>query len=920
MSAGGGEGLNTYTTSPRRKAGSDGSLYTAGQGLVAVVNNPGTGSLSSISSLNLLCWPGVGSEGRWNEVPPPIAPGVLRDVTRVDFANYLTRTSSLHDRFYQARHQLKEDSARRLNVGDPGGPSALRGEGLVQALRQVPTLYFQEDFSMTRPETFHEVVKGETEEEKSVALETQNGYLDIVETELLNEIAARSDSFFEAAESLQSLRMSMAETLEEIRGLRHGMDIVNSGLCERARKVQTLNRRRENLKEAVEMLQVVEAVVHSQEALHLLVLGRDYSSALALLDNLHLQCTDQDLSRLHCLRHLPSSLANATTSITESMVGDFVELMRWKQSSTEVHSAAMNALERSGLTERLPTPSASEPDSGEDLQASLLSLLQGLGKTGTLSGVLSQIRASGIDQLKSALRSVMEILLPPMVCASVSDGEAASHLQTQSLGDQLKALTAEHFLKLMGACLAVGEACCEHFVRMSDMIAKIATEGKVTGHKGAIDRMAVDILQVLVETMHNRWAKTMMTRLGVQQSMADLLELVDLSQECIDLATFYNVRPVAKLSSVLQAQCKAHLEAAHTQNVASLQEALEQEPWTLADVGQECQSVVDRLTSNETASCSGESNGGEQNPPIRRLVSMRNGSDPLSAITTLHANGQDFRIVATAQKTILMMNEYLLFHNALPDFATETGRRIVELSTLFNARSCQLVLGAQAMRQSGLKSITAKHLALCSQCLALFLVLHEPIKSLLLKEQGQSRRAILEPELERLKQDLQTHLDGIHAKLVAIMKERLLLSTRQLSETAPRWGEDIQDPTGVIEPSQTVQQMAKQLQILSRVLTPILLSSQMQEIFSGVAQTFSEVLGPVFEGLSVGEDWDEERMERWEVQWKADCAFLVETLNGLPMNDRGSQDCLEVLKGVLKAGPPNNNHGGSGVKKIGEES
>ncbi|GMH36960.1 hypothetical protein BSKO_04833 [Bryopsis sp. KO-2023] len=92
--------------------------------------------------------------------------------------------------------------------------------------------------------------------------------------------------------------MSMEDTLEEIRGLRHGMDTVNSGLW-----VQALNGRRNLFKEAVEMFQVMEAVVHSQEALQLLDLGRDYSSAL--------QCTDQDLSRLLCLtERLPSPSAS----------------------------------------------------------------------------------------------------------------------------------------------------------------------------------------------------------------------------------------------------------------------------------------------------------------------------------------------------------------------------------------------------------------------------------------------------------------------------------------------------------------------------------------------------------------------------------------------------------------------------------
>lgn len=115
--------------------------------------------------------------------------------------------------------------------------------------------------------------------------------------------------------------------------------------------------------------------------------------------------------------------------------------------------------------------------------------------------------------------------------------------------------------------------------------------------------------------------------------------------------------------------------------------------------------------------------------------------------------GQDgFRVVAAARDAILMLNNYLSFHSILPDFATETGRRIVELLTIFNARSCQMVLGAQAMKQSGLKSITAKHLALCSQSVLLLSHLHNPIRAYLLKDQSQASKVILEPELDRLKQ------------------------------------------------------------------------------------------------------------------------------------------------------------------------
>lgn len=122
------DGVSTYPTSPSSaKAAADGSLYTAGQGLVSVVNNPSSlqpSSSSSYPSLNQLwCWPAVGGAeaGRWLDVAPAVAPGLLRDVTRVDFADYLNRMSDLHQQFAKARRQQREDSARRRSVSSADG-------------------------------------------------------------------------------------------------------------------------------------------------------------------------------------------------------------------------------------------------------------------------------------------------------------------------------------------------------------------------------------------------------------------------------------------------------------------------------------------------------------------------------------------------------------------------------------------------------------------------------------------------------------------------------------------------------------------------------------------------------------------------------------------------------------------------------
>ena len=68
---------------------------------------------------------------------------------------------------------------------------------------------------------------------------------------------------------------------------------------------------------------------------------------------------------------------------------------------------------------------------------------------------------------------------------------------------------------------------------------------------------------------------------------------------------------------------------------------------------------------------------------------------------------------------------------------------------MFNSRTCQLVLGAGAMQTAGLKSISAKHLALTCQCLAALMALHPFLLAIFASPITPGRRALLIPEFER---------------------------------------------------------------------------------------------------------------------------------------------------------------------------
>lgn len=80
----------------------------------------------------------------------------------------------------------------------------------------------------------------------------------------------------------------------------------------------------------------------------------------------------------------------------------------------------------------------------------------------------------------------------------------------------------------------------------------------------------------------------------------------------------------------------------------------------------------------------------------------------------LQIDGRPFFVVGATLKVIEMLIDYLKVIVNLSLLTTDTMSRTVEYLKSFNSRTCQVVLGAGAMRSAGLKNITAKHLGMGS--------------------------------------------------------------------------------------------------------------------------------------------------------------------------------------------------------------
>ena len=134
-----------------------------------------------------------------------------------------------------------------------------------------------------------------------------------------------------------------------------------------------------------------------------------------------------------------------------------------------------------------------------------------------------------------------------------------------------------------------------------------------------------------------------------------------------------------------------------------------------------------------------------------------------------------------ASATLLVaIRHHLRLARRLPALAPDVSLRIAELVKVYNARACQLVLGAGAMRSSGLRSITARHLALAHRSLRVALAATRAARDALEPLVPESRRDVARREFDRAAADLSAHEAEIRAKLVAIMRDRVPFHARRL--------------------------------------------------------------------------------------------------------------------------------------------
>lgn len=387
------------------------------------------------------------------------------EAKRSDFQPYLSSISEQHHRFEDIRnHTNKED----VDVDNIGG----QGEALVACLREVPALYFKEDFQLEDGATFRAACPFSNMSENLVLQERLSQYLDVVEMHLVKEISLRSNSFFEAQGQLEDLNVKVVEGCKRIRELKETIRLLDSDLVDSARDIQELNGSRSNLLALQEKLRLILYVNQALSALQLLVTSADCAGALDIADDLqHLLDTDE-LTGLHCFRHLRDHVATSTESINSILSAEFMH--------ASIHDAGdldATILSRAKYRASVPANGIYDEDKLNEEETSnfrdcLLPLIIGLLRTAKLPSVLRMYRDTLTGDMKTAIKTTVAELLPVLVVRPVESdftpGERIGDADGggSSLASRLRSLSSESFVQLLTAIFKIVMA---HLMRAAEV-------------------------------------------------------------------------------------------------------------------------------------------------------------------------------------------------------------------------------------------------------------------------------------------------------------------------------------------------------------------------------------------------------------------------------------------------------------------
>ncbi|KAJ7709600.1 Vps54-like protein-domain-containing protein [Mycena rosella] len=571
------------------------------------------------------------------------------------------------------------------------------------------------------------------------------------------------------------------------------------------------------------------------------------------------------LSSLNAFSALPTHLRTLTMEITSSLSAELVSVLRVD------------------LLERISADAPAGPDSKirilKDLKDRLRPLLQGLVRTKGVREATLSWREVVLDEVRGVIRR----LIPAYDIIDEGSGSTASSTNgggdtpRPGLANHLRNMPHAEFLQLIQTIYKSFLNAVEGLHAQGTAFLEVleTTNSTSPPNIAALQDELSDVLSSAAELSNTQAAKLIIIRAEQHAvlSLTDFFAFFNDSWSFVVKCEVICRKMIVGLRGVVISQSKTFLQTFHQARLTQSGSLVENEQWEQTDATPAIQHIADvfvdcavrdvpellvvsgaapgipvsspseaslpYLSSSISLTPASSTNSMNGVPPSPSAPSVRrtNGtsSQTKNAKTRLRIEERTFSTVVATSEALALLLDYLRVIMNLSMLTTDTMSRVIEFLKAFNSRTCQVVLGAGAMKSAGLKNITAKHLALASQSLSIIITLIPYVRETFRRHLSQ-KQAVMLVEFDKLKRDYQEHQNEIHAKLIAIMGDRLTAHIRTFQAidwTVPREGVNAYM-------SVLVRETVTLHKVLSRHLSVTVVEDVMAQVFAAINHRLSE--------------------------------------------------------------------------------
>lgn len=755
------------------------TVFCAAQNLPAVLNDPNRGKQSNFFTRT---WGDTFVE---NTSIGKCA--FLPDINQSHFETYLRKYGRRHRRHVRLS-QAKLEGLRPRS----------RSTELVSTeanFESIPVVFLKPSLPLNDPMVFNTIftsittLKDAKSQQSGRLLQEQlSYYLDLVEEQIAKQVSQKSSAFFHAMTSHDTIMEQMGTACKAVRALRAKVQNVDRMLAKDSLKLVGLARSRTNHILLIDKLKLMATVLQTQPTLQLLLSSSDFVAALELIASTQ-EVLAKELAGVTCLRHLPSQLKEMSRLIDKMLSTEFE-----RYAAADLHrplNACVEVLE----PERLVSLVAGL------LRQSHLHFLE-VYKQEAITAAQTVLKQLVIEQL-ATVEDDMEHCL-------TGSGEAPFTLDSAQWLKVL-ALASEALIKLIRRVHAVQNV-ISNTADVSAGLLETSEFGErflsLDEHK-RVKLKLEDLLSAVCDYCHERLASLVSTQSDRQPiNSAQIIDLSDIVEHFTAICEGVCGRQSPALRAAFKIQAGNYVHKFHSQRKNKLTLLLDAERWKVAEVPPEFQVLVDKLSSDK---------------PMNSIPSSpENGVivNDSKAAGALKIGSQEYVTVGTVLMLIRLVSEYCVCAYDLPVLAAVIGRNLTELLRTFNSRSCQLVLGAGALRTAGLNTITSTTLALTSRALQLVLWLIPHIRA---HFRNISNELLV--SMDTVERDIGHHIQQLETKVLSIM-------TTLLGDQLNEW--DAKPPV----PSKAFRNVSKHLTKLHEAVKPVLPDEQVSDIYEVIHKNF----------------------------------------------------------------------------------